>query len=585
MAPSDLITLENLKQKLPLWRPNDESHLHAIVDMGSNGIRFSVVSLAPPRTRLLSPLFSSRAPISLFDALEGTDPDNLSFPPGTIQLVATAVSRFCRIAARHDVPKSNIVLLATEAMRRASNAGSMMDAISLATDGLRVQILEPAAETLLGAVMGSRSGLVNVHGGALFLDLGGGSVQMTWVDTAVAGYEFAAAKAGNSLPYGAAKLHRILVREPGEVQSTELAKLGNGMRESYMRLCTRFPALGAIRAAYESGDQSAVVNVYMCGGGFRGYGSMLMHDDAVKPFPITSINSYTVAGDRFKETTRLRTVNAEYAEKIPGMSTRRRTQFPAIASVVEAFVQAVPNIGQVTFCGGSNREGFLMMKLPPQIRESNPLHALAPITDEKLPVYNAVLEILSSALPKDLDFSSIPTIFSTGLGPLWVGELWGRQGHDTDTNASFALHHSLIRESDCPGFSHVVRAILAITSVARWGNTQGQVDADILKRLRHIANSRSVDAAFWAAYIGVISGILVTILPTPPRNANELQSTIRFESNRSKETNVIEIAIAVPPEIAQELKMEELIERFKLLSRKPYHSKNSWKILPRQSKW
>jgi retrograde regulation protein 2 len=34
MAPSDLITLENLEEKLPKWHPDEESHLHAIVDMG-----------------------------------------------------------------------------------------------------------------------------------------------------------------------------------------------------------------------------------------------------------------------------------------------------------------------------------------------------------------------------------------------------------------------------------------------------------------------------------------------------------------------------------------------------------------------
>ncbi|KAI1044678.1 hypothetical protein LB505_011287 [Fusarium chuoi] len=85
-------------------------------------------------------------------------------------------------------------------MRRADNASEMLEAISSATNGLRVSILEPAVETLFGAVMGSRSGLVGVEGGALFLDLGGGSVQMTWVDTSKPNYEIDAARAGSSQP-------------------------------------------------------------------------------------------------------------------------------------------------------------------------------------------------------------------------------------------------------------------------------------------------------------------------------------------------------------------------------------------------
>lgn len=34
MAPSDIITLDNLSEKITQWHPNDENHLYAIVDMG-----------------------------------------------------------------------------------------------------------------------------------------------------------------------------------------------------------------------------------------------------------------------------------------------------------------------------------------------------------------------------------------------------------------------------------------------------------------------------------------------------------------------------------------------------------------------
>jgi retrograde regulation protein 2 len=406
----------------------------------------------------------------------------------------------------------------------------MMAAIEVATNGLHVQILEPAVETLLGAVMGSRSGLADVQGGALFLDLGGGSVQMTWVDTAVEGYEIHAAKAGNSLPFGAAKLKRILDNLTGETQLLELGKLSVGMQDSYKRLCATFPALDAIRTAYENGDTSSLVNVYMCGGGFRGYGSMLMHDDPIKPYPIPSINSYTVDGDRFKQIARMRQINQEYEGKIPGLSTRRRSQFPAIAAVIETFTQTVPNIGRVTFCGGSNREGLLMMKLPKQIREDHPLHVLGPANAGDMLLCKAVLQKLSTALPQGLDLSRMPTILSTGLGPLWAGELWSRQGYDANTNASFALHNALIRDSDCPGLSHLTRALLAVTSVARWGCNPAPVDSDLYKGLRRVADSHTPNASFWALYIGVVSGILTTILPTAPVDVQQLDTAIRYDS-------------------------------------------------------
>lgn len=34
MDPSDIVTLDNLSQKLPPWSPDDESHVYAVVDMG-----------------------------------------------------------------------------------------------------------------------------------------------------------------------------------------------------------------------------------------------------------------------------------------------------------------------------------------------------------------------------------------------------------------------------------------------------------------------------------------------------------------------------------------------------------------------
>ncbi|PHH84478.1 hypothetical protein CDD83_1887 [Cordyceps sp. RAO-2017] len=325
MSQPSAITLDNLGEKLPLWRPNDKEHLYAVVDMGSNGIRFSITSLAPPKTRLLIPVYATRAAISLFDALNPSSSGPV-FPEETIKAVASTLARFRQTAILYAVPPSNIIVLATEAMRRAGNAGDMLEAIAAATEGLQVHVLDPAVETLFGAVMGSRCGLVDVKGGALFLDLGGGSVQMTWVDTDDERYEMEAAAAGESLPYGAAKLTRILDEEPAHVQEAELDKLGEGMLNIYADLCRRFPVLRAIRDAYERGgddddnDGPSHVDLYLCGGGFRGYGSMLMHNDVISPYPISSTATYSVPGRVFGKTARMRRVNDEYGGKIFGMA-------------------------------------------------------------------------------------------------------------------------------------------------------------------------------------------------------------------------------------------------------------------------
>lgn len=94
------------------------------------------------------------------------------------------------------MPEENVQVFATEAMRTAKNKEDMLAAIRRES-GLRVDILSPAMESLFGA-MGARSGFDHVDG--LFMDLGGGSVQMTYVNSKIEeDYDVLAAEAANSM--------------------------------------------------------------------------------------------------------------------------------------------------------------------------------------------------------------------------------------------------------------------------------------------------------------------------------------------------------------------------------------------------
>ncbi|KAK5990794.1 Retrograde regulation 2-like protein [Cladobotryum mycophilum] len=547
MAAVDTITLDNLSEKLPLWTPDDENHLYAVVDMGSNAIRYSITSLEPPCTRLMTPIYSTRVPISLFDALTPSSSGSV-FPQETID---------------------SIMVLATEAMRRAANAPDILDAIGKATGGLRVHILDPPVETLLGAVMGSKSGLGNIPGGALFLDLGGGSVQMTWVDTSNDDYPMAAARAGESLPYGAAKLIRILEEHPEETRAMELTKLRDGFKKLYADLCSKFPALQAIKTAYENGEDSHV-DVYMCGGGFRGYGSMLMHNEPINPYPIPTSKAYSVPGHQFKETAKMLKVHQDYKGKIYDLSKRRRQQFPAIITVVDAFLEAVPNIGWVTFCGGSNRQGALMMKLPREIRESNPLDVLADVKEHEKPFFDAILQKLSTSLPVEEDLTHMPTIFNTGLGLLFVREAWNRHGHDGDSNAAFALHHAISRDTDSPGLTHLARAVLGIGIAARWGGSLGPVDSQLYRGLRGIVETRDHNAPFWIQYIGGVASILATIFPIMPDQAHQIAEDVSFHSHfehREHKRDKIILNVSLAPERAKGINLEDLADKINAIAK------------------
>ncbi|KAK1776846.1 Ppx/GppA phosphatase family-domain-containing protein [Copromyces sp. CBS 386.78] len=516
-ASVNLVTLDNLNEVWPRWDPAALNHLYALVDMGSNGIRFSISDLSPPHTRLLKCLYQERAAISLFDALsESSSAGPLLFPDETITLVSQTLARFNAIAVNdYGVPPHHVTVFATEAMRKADNAAAMLQAIETQVPGLAIMILDPQVETLFGS-LGARSAFSRPKG--LFLDLGGGSVQMSYLDTTGqdADYHIHAAQVGKSLPFGAARLIRILGHDDADFKTKEVSKLEQGMKLAFARLCEAYPTL-----ATESKDTQGI-DIYLCGGGFRGYGSMLMHNDPISPYPIPAIGSYSVSGEFFARTNRMLEVNTNFKNKIFGMSKRRRAQFPAIVTVVEALISAVPRIRSVTFCAGGNREGALMIRLPQEIRESDPLDCLQ--LEASL---QGVVDLLSSALPAD--YSGPKTVFGLGLGRLFASKIWSNIGDDALTNASAALHSAITEHPNCPGLSHAARAVMALTLCARWGGSVTPADEQLLKNLRALADTVNPDAAFWAGYIGAVAAALAKLAPTA-QDAHQLGDKVQLRS-------------------------------------------------------
>jgi len=417
----------------------------------------------------------------------------------------------------YGVPLSQFSIFATEAMRRAANAQDMLQAIRAAAPGLTVHILEPQVETLFGS-MGARSSFFGVKG--LFLDLGGGSMQLSYVNTNHADYECNAAQTGHSMPFGAARLIGALNHDDRRVKTSALSDVDREMREKVASLCGRFEDLAE--------ELQQGVDVFLCGGGFRGYGSILMHSDPISPYPIPLIGHYRVSGDHFRDTKRMRKINIDTKTKILGMSKRRRTQFEAVATVVDALVQAVPKIRTVTFCAGGNREGALMMKLPPAVREEDPLALLAaspspspggPPTPPSAPALQAVVDILQASLPPT------PAPVLPGLLPVLARRAWEGLGRDADTNASAALTDAAARDADHPGLTHQLRAALALALWARWGAAVAPANKQLRENLDRVAGGGTAGGkdAFFAEYLGAVAAAMVMVMPTFPKGPKQVQ--------------------------------------------------------------
>ncbi|CAK7214711.1 retrograde regulation protein 2 [Sporothrix curviconia] len=658
---ADIITLDNFVDKLPTWHVNDTNHLHALVDMGSNGIRFSISDLSPPRTRLLPCVYRERAGISLFDALTPVAVDGitsgsggsgggssatatgqtlLALPAATIEQVARTLARFQRIALDYGVAPERMAVFATEAMRRAANAGALLDAIAVAAPGLSVHVLAPEVETLFGST-GARSGFAMVGNGdtgtgGLMLDLGGGSVQMTYVDPRLGpGYEVAAARAGQSMPYGAARLTRLVAASSSSSSSSTITttaadqqpwtderrdterirlvaeakaeadarataeaapQLADDMTAALARLHEQFPSLRQLQQRRQSvTDKTKTepseggLDVYLCGGGFRGYGSMLMHNDAVQPYPVPLMGGYTVPGTFFRDTHRMRRTNHELAGgKIFGMSKRRRQQFAAITAVVDALVVALQRSGHtirgVTFCAGGNREGALMMRLPAALREADPLavlvdtaatlavtaHGRVARTDRDIvAAVEASAASLLSALPVIAMSSWAPL---QPLLPLLATHVWERMGADASSNAAFVLHDAVVRNPGMPGLTHQARAVLAVALWARWGGGVAPTDTPLLDGLRQLLDragsaTGDFDLMFWAEYIGGVSAVLALVFPAGPPSPEEVSASVRFRSilapTKSGKKMAVHLTVAVAASRAVGLSLaDEVVECF-----------------------
>ncbi len=125
-------------------------HYHAIVDMGSNGVRCSISDMSPSTSRCLPTIYQERCNISLYD-VQYQNGIKIPIPEMVIDDILVLLGNFKRTCTEFGVPDQHIQLVATEATRTALNSAAFLDRITRET-GFEAKLLSKEEEAKYGAM-------------------------------------------------------------------------------------------------------------------------------------------------------------------------------------------------------------------------------------------------------------------------------------------------------------------------------------------------------------------------------------------------------------------------------------------------
>ena len=428
-------------------------------------------------------IYQDRSGISLYDA-QNSSGTKVPIPSAIIDNVIAALLRFKGTCQDFGINKSNIRVVATEATRNAINRDDLLNQIRQRT-GWKVQLLAKEEEGRLGA-LGIASSVDHVEG--ICMDMGGGSVQLTWVIKKPNGDIDMGPSV--SLPYGAAAL------------MSELSKLGSyervGLQENIsMKLRTALEKdLQMPSTLLEVAKRDDGFNFYLSGGGFRGWGHLLMSQGKIQPYPVPIINGYNVSSSTFFSNLSEPPVSTASHR----ISSRRTSQIPAVQLLIRALAQSQMGLATATFAQGGVREGLLYDGLPSSIRALSSL--VAATLAHAPPSAGALGSLLRDATPdcieSELLTSTVNLLYVHGPVP-------------KDIRASAALRSTTTGIlAGAHGLNHHDRAVLALILCERWD--AGIPNADEV----HLSNMIKICGPYrnwWTKFIGRMAKGIAGLYP------------------------------------------------------------------------
>jgi retrograde regulation protein 2 len=481
-------------------------------------------------------------------------------PDPVIKNVVAGLLRFQIICADFGIPSSCIRIIATEAARTAVNCAEFLKVILKAT-GLSVQLLAKEDEGKIGA-LGIASSFSEMEG--IAMDLGGGSMQITWL-MSHAGIITMSPKGAFSFPYGAAaltqKLDELTKGKSRKEAKRAMERLREEMKTNFLQA---YIGLEIPKDMVERAKQQGGFKLYLSGGGFRGWGYLLLYQNQTEEhhYPISIINGFTVPKLEFTDTEKLKQV-AHTAQKIFRVSDRRRKQVPAVAFLVNVLANELPHgIKEAHFCQGGVREGVLFQALPPSIRKQNPLTmATTPYAKVSAP---RIAELLLNAIPKytganSKQYSDLVSvdIIEALANTLYVHSVMSKGS--SSTSALYSTSTGLL--SSTHGVSHSSRALLALVLEESYGGELPPRETRFKSYLRDILEAKDV---WWTCYIGKVALLIRRIYPSG--FVDEMMPRVKLlarwtmKSSGGNGANGIQLVFLIQKKLNDPMKLKETIQ-------------------------
>ncbi|SMN22754.1 similar to Saccharomyces cerevisiae YGL252C RTG2 Sensor of mitochondrial dysfunction [Maudiozyma saulgeensis] len=506
---------------------NISRNLCGLVDMGSNGIRFSISSISSHHARITPCVFKDRIGISLYE-IQFPHADSLEqipIPTDIITEICSAIKRFKLICEDFGVPDKNVKIIATEATRIALNRDELLKEIEKGTNW-EIKVLSQEEEgtmTTLGLLASSADNETN----GIYFDLLSGSCQISWIKTLPNG-EFMKSEKVSFLPYGSGTITR-LVKAIDDNDASKL-KLFDDLKADFMQAIQDIQIPNdMMKEAIENDGFKLITR----GGGLRGMGHLLINQD--KDYPIqTIINGFCTSSKNFQSISDYLFLKGKIPnfdnschkiKKFFKISEKRSIQLPAVGLLTSALLESLPKVKSIYFSEGGIREGFLYTQLPESIHKQDPIivasKPYAPLLS------NNYLKLLLSAVPRNPQTGEypIPEIVWKRVAPTLCNLAFIHASYPKELQPTAALHVAITGIlSGCNGLSHEMRALIGIALCYRWGGNIPETEERFLESMENVIlnqydessriNSRVAKRIiWWTKYIGTFMYVICGVHP------------------------------------------------------------------------